>query len=327
MTTRTVDERLRAAAKLFEERNAAYGSNYRTFGDVMMAMLPGPVVLDTAVAHRRFVLFSHQVTKLTRYAQNLQRGQGHLDSLEDLAVYSLMQAECDDEAAARAAPTSPPPDAAAPTSPPTTHSTDFLVPAQPPASSAPPSSEDVSELLPSVGLLDARFLLTEPQTLASQMSGLDKSEVLAAWRLYAGGTTTDGIVRGLGLENRLGRTMMAISVMRDQFREFTQRMGAASTPPNNSSVSVGQAVARRLNADYATVEQIASLHASGDDAATIAAKTGDTKWLVDLVLRSIDIEVAYRQLPPGPGSDLRFTEAALSEEARPQAPKKDRRQK
>jgi hypothetical protein len=94
---RTVAERLRDAAELFEERNAAYGANYRTFGPVLHAMFPkgfGSKPL-TAEEWGRLAHVVMMVLKLTRYSQNLRKG-GHKDSMEDLAVYAMMAAELDE---------------------------------------------------------------------------------------------------------------------------------------------------------------------------------------------------------------------------------------
>ena len=89
-----VPHRLRDAAQLFEERNAAYGSNYHIMGVVMSAMYPGGLFIHGAEHWTRLMLQVHRVTKETRYACNFQRG-GHADSLEDLAVYAIMAAETD----------------------------------------------------------------------------------------------------------------------------------------------------------------------------------------------------------------------------------------
>lgn len=93
---RTVPERLRAAADLFEERNAAYGGNYLLFGRVLHEMFPSGVTVDTPDAWRRVALVVHLMTKMTRYACNATRGEGHRDSLEDMSVYAQMLSECDD---------------------------------------------------------------------------------------------------------------------------------------------------------------------------------------------------------------------------------------
>ncbi len=97
-------ERLRDAARLFEQRNAMYGGNYVLFGEVAQAMLPDGLTVSTPEQWRRAALFVHMLTKLTRYAQAMQRGRGHQDSLDDFAVCDMMQAECDDLAGAVAQP-------------------------------------------------------------------------------------------------------------------------------------------------------------------------------------------------------------------------------
>jgi hypothetical protein len=94
--TRDVPQRLRDAAELFEERNAQYGNNYMTMGEVMNAMYPDGLVIQGAEAWLRLMLQVHRITKETRYACNFHRG-GHQDSLEDISVYAQMAAEVDDQ--------------------------------------------------------------------------------------------------------------------------------------------------------------------------------------------------------------------------------------
>lgn len=94
---KTVPQRLREAADLFEKRNAAYGGNYREFGRVMSALFPDGLG-DGNLSEAEFGRLSHVVhimTKLTRYCRNLRR-DGHADSLEDMAVYAMMSSELDD---------------------------------------------------------------------------------------------------------------------------------------------------------------------------------------------------------------------------------------
>lgn len=92
---KTVPERMRDAADLFEERNAAYGNNYRLFGAVMRAMYPNGLTVTTDEEWTRLMLQVHRVTKETRYACNFSRG-GHADSMADLSVYAQMAAETDE---------------------------------------------------------------------------------------------------------------------------------------------------------------------------------------------------------------------------------------
>jgi len=92
---RSVPERLRDAAKLFEERNKSYGANYVHFGRALLAMFPDGLHATTEEEMQRVVLFCLQLTKITRYARNLNKG-GHADSAQDGAVYWLMMDEQDE---------------------------------------------------------------------------------------------------------------------------------------------------------------------------------------------------------------------------------------
>lgn len=87
-----VPEQLRAKAALYEERNALYGDNYKKFGPIMELL--GIKELKSASDHGRFAIFVQIVAKVTRYAENFHRG-GHDDSLDDIAVYSMMLKELD----------------------------------------------------------------------------------------------------------------------------------------------------------------------------------------------------------------------------------------
>jgi hypothetical protein len=93
--SKTVPERLRDAAALFEKRNKSYGGNYRLMGRVMHEIYPNGLTIKTPEEWLRLMLQVHRVTKETRYAQNFGRG-GHADSLEDMAVYAIMAAETDE---------------------------------------------------------------------------------------------------------------------------------------------------------------------------------------------------------------------------------------
>ena len=91
-----VPEMLRESAQTFEERNKVYGDNYRKFGRVMAAIFPEGIEIRTPEDHNRFGVFVQMVGKVTRYAENFNRG-GHADSLLDLAVYSQMLRELDED--------------------------------------------------------------------------------------------------------------------------------------------------------------------------------------------------------------------------------------
>lgn len=90
----TVPEMLRNAAKIYEERNKLYGDNYKRFGWIMNTLFPDGINLSHPEDFNRFGIFVQMVSKLTRYAQNFEKG-GHSDSLDDLAVYAMMLRELD----------------------------------------------------------------------------------------------------------------------------------------------------------------------------------------------------------------------------------------
>jgi len=89
----TVPSMLKAAAKLYEERNALYKSNYREFGKLAVDVF-GTIELKTIDDYNRFAIMTHILTKITRYSQMFRRG-GHDDSLDDICVYAMMLKELD----------------------------------------------------------------------------------------------------------------------------------------------------------------------------------------------------------------------------------------
>lgn len=91
---KNVPQDLHAAADLFAERNAVYGSNYEMVGDLMVTLFPKGITLKTREDHNRFHLFMLKIVKLSRYAINYEKG-GHADSLEDDIVYTAMIAALD----------------------------------------------------------------------------------------------------------------------------------------------------------------------------------------------------------------------------------------
>ena len=97
---KTVPEILRECASTYEERNKLYGDNYKKFGKVLDAMMPEGVRITSVDDHNRFGIFVQCVSKLMRYAENLECG-GHLDSAHDLSVYAAMLEELTDADPAR----------------------------------------------------------------------------------------------------------------------------------------------------------------------------------------------------------------------------------
>lgn len=89
-----VPEMLRDAANIYEERNKLYGDNYKRFGYIMKELFPQGLELKGPDDFNRYGVFVQVVSKITRYAENFDRG-GHADSLDDMAVYGMMLQELD----------------------------------------------------------------------------------------------------------------------------------------------------------------------------------------------------------------------------------------
>ena len=84
-------ECLEEALRTFKERNKQYGDNYLTHGQVMTALFPKGVKLETVEDWNRFGIVNMVVAKLTRYAQAWpQVNKSTIDSVHDLGVYAFM---------------------------------------------------------------------------------------------------------------------------------------------------------------------------------------------------------------------------------------------
>jgi hypothetical protein len=90
----TVPDMLEELADLYRERNKMYGDNYKTHGDVMMALFPDGLKLKTASDFNRYSCFKEIMTRAGRYAFNFHNG-GHEDSAKDGSVYWQMLRELD----------------------------------------------------------------------------------------------------------------------------------------------------------------------------------------------------------------------------------------
>ena len=88
---------LEAKAAIYAERNKLYGNNYKRFGPIL-ALILDTQDLDPRDPKQmnRLGVFVQIVAKMTRYGENFTRG-GHNDSLDDIAVYSMMLKELDNE--------------------------------------------------------------------------------------------------------------------------------------------------------------------------------------------------------------------------------------
>lgn len=83
-------------AALYRQRSSVYGDSYKRFGGVMKALY-GEVSLATPEEYGRFCNSVQMVGKLVRYINQFKSG-GHDDSLDDLAVYAMIQKELDTDA-------------------------------------------------------------------------------------------------------------------------------------------------------------------------------------------------------------------------------------
>jgi hypothetical protein len=93
---KTVPELLRKSAKIYEQRNKVYGDTYKRFGKVMTGLFPTGMRCNSEEDFNRMGCLVQVVGKLVRYSAQFDRF-GHEDSLEDLAVYTMMLQELDDE--------------------------------------------------------------------------------------------------------------------------------------------------------------------------------------------------------------------------------------
>lgn len=88
-------------ADLYSSRNELYGDNYKRFGKAFVALLGSQKISITDESDmNRLGVLNQIISKLSRYCQNFDRG-GHDDSLDDIAVYSMMLKELDHEARER----------------------------------------------------------------------------------------------------------------------------------------------------------------------------------------------------------------------------------
>ena len=83
----SVPDTLEAMAKTYRERNAVYGDNWRSVGDVMMKMFPNGSEMRDAEDFNDWHLFELIIVKLTRFANSKLT---HIDSIHDIAVSAAM---------------------------------------------------------------------------------------------------------------------------------------------------------------------------------------------------------------------------------------------
>ena len=90
-----VTKNLVEAAKTFEKKNKEYGNAYKTHGDVLHALFPDGITLQTADDCARFSILNAAIAKLNRYCKNYEKG-GHQDSLHDMIVFIAMLEDYDE---------------------------------------------------------------------------------------------------------------------------------------------------------------------------------------------------------------------------------------
>ncbi len=90
------DQRLKELANLFEERGKIYGDGYKNFGGIIKEFFPEGVSPRSSENVNRFYLITMIITKLKRYCNTFEDG-GHIDSLDDLAVYAMILQSYDEE--------------------------------------------------------------------------------------------------------------------------------------------------------------------------------------------------------------------------------------
>jgi len=78
---------LEEMADTFRERNKVYGDNYKTVGEVMVALFPKGMELKTVDDYNVWHLFELMIVKITRFANSDLK---HKDSIHDAAVYAAM---------------------------------------------------------------------------------------------------------------------------------------------------------------------------------------------------------------------------------------------
>jgi hypothetical protein len=95
IAAKPVPERIHALADLFADRNASYGNSWHEIGAIMHAFFPRGVALTEPEDFGRFMVLQQIIGKVHRYCLNFYRG-GHVDSLDDLSVYSQMLQNLDE---------------------------------------------------------------------------------------------------------------------------------------------------------------------------------------------------------------------------------------
>ena len=90
--------KMEAAIQTYIERSAIYGpGGFKEHGQVLKALFPNGLKLETEEELSRWVVFNMLLTKVCRYAKHMTSG-GHQDSIHDLGVYSFILEDFDESA-------------------------------------------------------------------------------------------------------------------------------------------------------------------------------------------------------------------------------------
>ena len=87
---------LSQAADMYRYKHSIYGDNYRVIGKLMTLLFPNGLTVKSETDWNRLHLFIMAAVKMTRYANNYEKG-GHEDSVMDNIVYMAMLQEIDEE--------------------------------------------------------------------------------------------------------------------------------------------------------------------------------------------------------------------------------------
>ena len=79
----------------YKERNAIYGDNYKIAGIIFKQLFKDGIEIKSIEDYNRFAILMQMINKIIRYSFNWKTG--HCDSLHDLAVYSAILMELDQE--------------------------------------------------------------------------------------------------------------------------------------------------------------------------------------------------------------------------------------
>lgn len=86
-------DNLQAALDTFRQRAKVYGDSYLRHGRIMKVLFPGGIIIESEIEFNRFGVINMIVSKLCRYAQNVEKP--HLDSVHDIIVYAAILEELD----------------------------------------------------------------------------------------------------------------------------------------------------------------------------------------------------------------------------------------